>query len=108
MRLSLGAGAAYLGDGEIIPDKQKQWVGIGHLGFQIPVHPRVEFHMQIDAHTDVIDTANPLAAEGGLLGTLGGRVGIGPNAWLDLAIIEDLDNEASSDVVFQIHLGWRH
>lgn len=105
--LTLSGGVSYLGEGELIPDAQESWLWFGHLGLQIPLHSRVEFHAQLDAHTDVLDTGNPLIAEGGLLGTLGGRIGITERLWLDLALIEDLENESASDVIFQILLGAR-
>ncbi len=105
--LTLSGGISYLGEGELIPDEQVSWMWFGHLGVQIPLHPRVEFHAQLDAHTDVLETGNPLIADGGILGTLGGRIGITERMWLDLAIIEDLENQSASDVVFQILLGAR-
>ena len=105
--VTLSGGISYLGEGELIPQEQVSWLGFGHLGVQIPLHPRIEFHAQLDAHTDVLDTGNPLIAEAGVLGTLGGRIGITQKLWLDLAVIEDLDNKSASDVVFQILLGAR-
>ncbi len=105
IRLTLGGGVSYLGEGELIPDAQEDWLWVGHLGVQIPLHPRVEFHAQIDAHTDVLDTGNPLVAEGGLLGTLGGRIGLTKRLWMDVGLIEDLENESASDVVFQVLFG---
>ena len=103
--LTVAGGFSYLGEGELIPEEQVTWLGFGHVGLQIPLHPRVVLHAQLDAHTDVLDTGNPLAADGGVLGTVGGRVGLTRRLWVDLAIIEDLENEAASDVVFQILLG---
>ena len=105
--VTVSGGVSYLGEGELIPDEQETLLWFGHLGLQIPLHPRLEFHAQLDAHTDVLDTGNPLIAEGGVLGTLGGRIGLSEQLWLDLAVIEDLENESASDVVFQILLGAR-
>jgi hypothetical protein len=105
--ITVSGGISYLGEGELIPEEQASWLGFGHLGVQIPLHPRVEVHAQLDAHTDVLDTGNPLIADGGVMGTLGGRIGITKQMWLDLAVIEDLDNKSASDVVFQILLGAR-
>ena len=105
LRLSLGGGVARLGEGNMMPEQQEDWVHFGHLGVQIPIHPRVELHAQLDAHSRVLDTGNPVLADGGLLGTLGGRVGVTQRLWLDLAVIEDLAAESASDVVFQILLG---
>ena len=105
MRLTLSGGVSSLGKGKLLPRAQESWLGFGHLGLQIPIHPRIEFLAQLDAHTDVLDTGNPLIAQGGVLGTIGGRIGLTERLWVDLAIIEDLKNESASDVVFQILLG---
>ncbi len=105
VRLTLSGGVSYLGEGELLPQEQVSWLGFGHVGLQIPLHPRIEFLAQLDAHTDVIESGNPLIADGGVLGTIGGRFGLTERLWLDLAIIEDLKNESASDVVFQIILG---
>jgi len=103
--ITVAGGVSYLGEGELIPDKQVTWVEFGHIGIQIPLHDRVVLHAQLDAHTDILATGNPLVADGGVLGTVGGRIGLSRRLWVDLAIIEDLENEAASDVVFQILLG---
>lgn len=105
LRLSLGGGMAYLGEGELIPHAQRHWVHFGHLGLQFALTPRTVLIGQLDAHSQVLDTGNPLIADGGVLGTLGARIGLVDQSWLDLAIIEDLANESASDVVFQIRLG---
>ncbi|MEM9621299.1 MAG: DUF3187 family protein [Pseudomonadota bacterium] len=107
LRLSLGAGFSYLGEGELIPDAQEHWVGIGHVGLQYALSNWVELHAQLDAHSEILDTGNPLVANGGVLGTLGGRVKVTPKMWVDLAIIEDLEAKSASDVVFQVLLGAR-
>ena len=103
--ITVAGGVSYLGEGELIPEEQVTWMGFGHIGIQIPLHDRVALHAQLDAHTDILDTGNPLAADGGVLGTIGGRIGLTRRLWVDLAIIEDLENESASDVVFQILLG---
>jgi len=105
--LTASAGVSYLGEGELLPDDQVRWLWFGHLGLQIPLHARVTFLAQLDGHTDVLDSGNPLVADGGVLSTLGGRISITERLWLDLAVIEDLDNESAADVAFQILLGTR-
>ncbi len=105
--LSLGGGMSYLGEGELIPSAQESWAGFGHLGVQVPVNRWLELHAQMDAHTALLDTGNPLVADAGVLGTLGGRIAVNPRFWLDLSLIEDLEAESASDVVFQVMLGTR-
>jgi len=106
-RLSLGAGGTYLGEGDLIPRAQENVVLSGHVGLRIPMLNRVDLIAQADAHTAYLDTGNPLVAEGGVIGTIGTRVRLTPQFWLDLAIIEDLDDKSASDVAFQILLGAR-
>lgn len=103
--VTAGAGVSYLGEGELIPEDQQSWAAIGHLGLQIPINRRIAFIAQIDAHSKVLETGNALVADGGVLGTLGGRIGVTDRFWVDLGIIEDLDNKSASDVVFQILMG---
>ncbi len=103
--LTLGGGLTHLGEGDLIPHRQESWVGFGHLGLQLPLTQRLAFIAQMDAHTDILDTGNPLLAEGGVLGTLGGRVQMSERFWLDLGLIEDLESESASDVIFQVKLG---
>lgn len=107
VHLSLGGGVGYLGEGELIPEAQEDFIFFGHLGLQIPLHRRVSFIVQLDAHTAYLDTGNPLVAEQGVLGTLGGRIGVTDKFWVDLAVIEDLNDETAADVTFQILLGAR-
>ena len=107
LKFTLGAGITHLGEGDLIPDDQHTWMHSAHLGVQIPIHQRFEFHAQVDAHSRVLDTGNPLIADGGVLGTLGARMHITRSFWMDLGLIEDLENEAASDVVFQVLLGAR-
>ena len=106
-KLTLSSGVSYLGRGELIPQDQMSWLGFGHVGLHIPLHPRVEIIAQLDAHTKIFRTGNPLIGAGGILGTIGGRVGLTERLWMDLAIIEDLDSESASDVVFQFLFGTR-
>ena len=102
--VSLGGGFTWLGEGEFIPEQMESWAGFAHFGVNKKVNNWLELHGQLDAHTALLDTGNPLAADGGVLGTLGGRVLFNPHTWLDLAIIEDLENESASDVIFQFSL----
>jgi hypothetical protein len=104
LKLSLGSGVTFLGEGELVPDDQESWMVSGHIGLAWPLHRRVTLLAQLDAHSKALDTGNPLVADGGILGTLGARVGVTERLWVDLGLIEDLENESASDVVFQVLL----
>ena len=107
LRLSVAGGISYLGEGELIPERQESWMHFGHVGIQYNARHWLQLHAQADAHSQVLETGNPLIADGGLLGTIGSRFAVSPNTWLDLAIVEDLLNESASDVVFQVMLATR-
>ena len=107
MTVTLGAGAAFLGDGDIAPDDQESVVGIGHLGLQWPVWGgRLTFKGQLDAHTAPLDRALP-QTDHVIQGTLGGHLRVGQRYWLDFALIEDLKTKSSPDAVFQLAIGGR-
>ena len=101
--LSLGGGAMYLGEGDIVPDDQERFVLVGHVGLNYRLSDTVYVHGQLDAHSKLWDN-DVRQAESALQGTLGGRVKLAPRMWLDIAVLEDLTADSSSDVVFQFAL----
>lgn len=107
LHLSLAGGVTKLGRGDLLPQQQRKWAGFGHIGLALPVGNRLVLNAQLDAHTAMIESSVPLVAEGGFLGTIGGRVGINDKLWLDVSIIEDLHNQSAADVVFQFSVGGR-
>lgn len=107
LSLSLMGGVVVLGDGDLAPDAQKDYALVGHLGLQYAITRRVMLMAQVDAHSQLVDTGVPQAANGALQGTLGGRWSISPKYWMDLGVIEDLRPQTSPDVVFQFLMGAR-
>lgn len=108
-RLSMTAmiGGMYLGKGELLPELQRDFMPVGHLGFGYQVHDRVQLLMQADAQGAPFDVDLSLLGRTGLQGTLGGRVFFKPSLWLDLGLVEDLYSNSSPDVIFHLSLHGR-
>ncbi len=107
LKLSLMGGVVWLGDGDLAPRAQNDLAGVGHVGLSYRVNDRVELLGQIDAHSELLDSGMKPAGGSAIQGTLGGRIRLSANAWLDLAVVEDLRSQSSPDVVFHILLGVR-
>jgi hypothetical protein len=107
LKLSLMGGLVWLGDGELAPRAQNSVAGVGHVGLSYRLSDRVELLGQVDAQSKLLDSGLGPAGGAAIQGTLGGRIRMSPNAWLDLAVVEDLRSQSSSDVVFHIRLGVR-
>ena len=107
LELSLMAGAVLLGDGDLAPGDQRDVAGIFHFGLQLPLGNRLRLHGQLDAHSELLDTAVPHIGGWALQGTLGGRIKLSQRFWLDLGVVENLTTKSAPDVTFQIMLGAR-
>ena len=108
-RLSMTAmvGGMYLGQGELLPGLQRDFMPVGHLGFGYQVHDRVRFLMQADVRGAPFDVDLSLLGRTGIQGTLGGRLFFKPSLWLDLGVVEDLYANSSPDVIFHLSLHGR-
>ncbi len=108
-RLSLTAmiGGMVLGKGELLPQLQRNFMPVGHVGFGYQVHDRVQLLMQADAQGAPFDVDLSLLGRTSMQGTLGGRVFFKPSLWLDLGVVEDLYSNSSPDVIFHLSLHGR-
>lgn len=102
--ISMGAGGAWLDEGELAPRSQESWAMVGHFGLRRAFGSKFELLGQLDAHSQLHD--NPADALGGaaLMGSLGLRAGLTPRFQMEFVVIEDLKSRSSSDVVFQLQL----
>ena len=108
-RLSMTAmlGGMYLGQGALLPQLQRDFIPVGHLGFGYQVHERMQLLMQADAQGAPFDIDLSLLGRTGLQGTLGGRLFFKPSLWLDLGVVEDLYSNSLPDVIFHLSLHGR-
>lgn len=105
--VSLMAGVSRLGEGDLLPGAQRDWVASGHLGLHYPLVSWLTLRAQLDAHSELIDVDVPELGGGAVLGTLGGSARLGARWRLDFAVVEDLTPRRAPDVVFQVSLGTR-
>lgn len=102
----LRAGAAYLGEGDLLPGLQRNWATYGGLDVVWrPLRP-LSFRVQFDAHTSPYEHSalRELTDWTGLL-TTGGTWHISRRAALDLAVAENVPNaDVESDVSFLLRL----
>lgn len=105
--VTLAGGLTVPGEGELLPERQRDVVGFAHLGLHYPLNPRLTLRAQLDGHSDVIDAGVAPFAEAALLGTLGSTVRLSPSLALNLGLVEDLTPHRAPDVVFFLSLGAR-
>jgi Protein of unknown function (DUF3187) len=103
-----GAGVAYLGPGDVLPELQRHWVGFASLGLIWQPLNSLAFKLQFDGQTAVYQhtSLRQLGGNGAQL-TLGGSIRLGKRWLLDLGVTEDeIAFDVSPDVSF--HLRLRH
>lgn len=103
---SFRAGVTYLGDGDVLPALQRNWVGYGGLDVVWRPLTAIALRVQFDGHTSPYRDSqlHELTDWSGMLAT-GGTWYITRRAALDLAVVENVPNpDAASDVSFQIRL----
>ncbi len=100
------AGAAHLGEGDVLPDLQRSWAAYGGLDVVFRPIRALSFRVQFDAHTSPYGNSGlgELDSWSGLLAT-GGTWHINDRLALDLAVVENVPNASPvSDVTFQLRL----
>ncbi|MEQ8859813.1 MAG: DUF3187 family protein [Pseudomonadales bacterium] len=105
LTMTLMGAATALGNDALPGTPQEALVWSGHFGLHYPLTGRLILRGQLDAHSDVIDTGLRQFAGATVQGTLGGSVMLGPRAWLDVGVSEDLAGASAPDVVFLLALG---
>ena len=98
------AGVAWLGEGERLADKQRDfgWSALAGIGWQ--ASRGLQLKAQLDAHSAVFDDPDlEFLAEAFVL-TVGGDYRFVSGWQLDIAVSEDIAVESASDVVFVIGL----
>ena len=104
LNLTFGGGITFLGQGDLLPSRQKSISGIFHFGVQRSLANRVRLIAQLDGHTRLLET--PFDQIGGfsLQGTLGGRIAIREDYWLDFGLVENLIGDSAPDFTLQLAL----
>ena len=107
LRLSMtGAiGIMVLGDGDLLPQDQRQVAGYGHFGVSYPLTQAWTLKAQLDYHSQLIDTSIDQLGGAALQGALGASWQFNESLWTDFALVEDLTADSTSDVLVQVLLG---
>lgn len=95
--------ATWLGDGDLLPDRQREFVWGGHTSLSFSIAPALELIVQMDGHTRAFDSELEFFDDV-LVATLGGQIHFGEDWTLSLGVSEDILVEHSPDVVFVIGL----
>ncbi len=108
-RLSITAavGIMVLGDGDLLPEKQKRVAGYGHFGLSYPLTDEWALKGQLDYHSQLINAAIDQLGGAALQGTVGATWQLNPRLWSDIAMVEDITGDSTSDVTIQILIGTR-
>ena len=106
-RLSMTAaiGVTILGDGDLLPHKQNRAAGWGHFGLSYPLTDAWSIKGQLDYQGQLIDVSIDQLGGAALQGTFGVSWQVTPRFWSDLAMVEDLTADSTSDVVLQLMIG---
>ncbi len=106
-RLSMTAamGVTVLGDGELLPGKQQRVAGYGHFGLGYRVTDAWMLLAQLDYHSRFIDASIDQLAGTAVQGALGARWQITSKLFSDVAFVEDLTTDSTSDVLVQVLIG---
>jgi hypothetical protein len=105
MTLTAGAGLVGLGEGELLPDRQRRTVWVTQLGLAYPFTENLSGRVQVDVHQRLFSTEVRQLGVNAVLGSFGLRWRVYPRLWTDLLIAEELRSYTSSDVTFQLMLG---
>lgn len=106
--LFAGAGVLWLGEGDILEEQQRRWVGFGSVGIGWMPLPWIDFKLQLDGHTPFYDNSDLIQINSSSLQLgIGGSLHFSERASLDLAVIEDVVVGSAADVVFHSALNWR-
>jgi hypothetical protein len=93
------ASVTWLGDGDILPDRQRSVVWSGLVGLSARAWRGLSIKGQIDAHTAAFDSNLDFLSDAVVL-TVGGDYQFASGWRLDLGVSEDIAVEHSADVVF--------
>ena len=104
VQLSLGLGAAYLGEGDLLSGRQKTFIPYGHFGLakKLGLQKRWAFIGQLDAHGAIFDAELSHLGQAVLQGTLGLQFKLTEKAKIEIALLEDLSGAAASDAIFKL------
>jgi len=104
VQMSLGGGLAFLGQGDLLPSRQRTVVPFGHFGLGIGLGERLTLLGQLDAHGALFNAELSHLGNAVLQGTLGLKFAFSSKLAVDLSLVEDLSGAQAADVIFKLGL----
>lgn len=95
------AGFIYMGNGDVLSDIQKNWASFANAGIKFQPWDNIELKAQLDMHSALYDSDIKFLGNVIQL-TFGGSYHISKIHKLDFAVAEDIQENASPDVNFNI------
>ncbi|MGH8177885.1 MAG: DUF3187 family protein [Steroidobacter sp.] len=98
------ASVSWLGEGDLLPERQRNIVWSGLAGLSWRAFQPLEFKVQLDAHTAAFNDSELDFLNESIALTVGGTMHFASGWRIDLAVSEDIAVETAADVVFVIGL----
>lgn len=95
------AGFIYMGNGEVLGNIQNNWAGFANAGIKFQPWESIELKAQLDMHSALYDSDIKFLGDVIQL-TFGGSYHLSKKHKLDFAVAEDIQENASPDVNFNI------
>lgn len=102
LALFTSIGALYLGRGDVIPSRQRHWVGFGSVATAWQVFERVAVKMQLDGHTPFYNSSLRQLGDASVQLVIGGVYTPLDDVSIDFGVSEDVVIDTASDVVFHL------
>ena len=99
-----GFGISWLGGGDVLEEKVEDFAANGWLGAGWSPLDWLALKLQVDSHTALYDSALSELGDPAVILTMGGTIGLGEKTLLDIGVGEDLNVNASPDVMFHLSL----
>jgi len=104
-----GAGLAWLGRGDVLPEMQHRSIPFASAGIGWRAVPRLAFKVQVDAHRALYAQSDmPELGHTAVLLALGGSLAIGAGSEFEFVVLEDLAVESVPDVTLRAALKLRY
>lgn len=102
--LHANVGSLWLGDGEVLAAQQQHQVWFGSATISWAYSDTITFKTQWDMHSAFYDSGLKQLGEPSVQWLLGGSIKIAKNAFLDIAVSEDIVVETAPDVLLHLAL----
>ena len=100
-----GFGAAWIGEGDVLPELQRSSALTGNIGIGAGLHPRATAKIQLFGHSALYDNTDlPQLSQPAVLLAVGGSWQANPRTVLDVALVENPQPRSAPDVAFHLSI----